>query len=258
MWAQFHRAGSTPALAAGVFLGKSPRRQLAHLLHCVTTRESRNPGCNDTQEVDAMQTLPELPYGLDALEPHISRETMDYHYGKHHRGYVDKLNALIQDTDFEPMSLEAIIQTTGSSTGRQGSIFNNAAQAWNHTFYWQCLTPRACTPGVAASEAIHAQYGSVEEFRRQFTRTALTTFGSGWAWLVGGNDGRLEIVSTNNADTPLTGDRMPLLTCDLWEHAYYIDYRNARAEYVAAFWKVLNWDFLETNIRQYHRSMNAA
>ena len=205
-----------------------------------------------------MHKLPELPYGLDALEPHISRETMDYHYGKHHRAYVTKLNGLIQDTDLEHLSLEAIIRATGSSTGRPDPIFNNAAQAWNHAFYWQCLTPRACTPGVAAVAAIKPQFGSVEEFRRQFTEVAMSTFGSGWAWLVGDNDGKLEIVSTSNAETPLTGDRIPLLTCDLWEHAYYIDYRNARAEYVTAFWKVFNWDFLETGIRQYQQSRNAA
>jgi len=205
-----------------------------------------------------MHKLPELPYGLDALEPHISRETMDYHYGKHHRAYVNKLNGLIQDTDLEHLSLEAIIRATASSTGQPDPIFNNAAQAWNHAFYWQCLTPRACNPGVAAAEAINAQFGSIEEFRRQFTQVALNTFGSGWAWLVGDNDGKLEIVSTSNAETPLTRDRIPLLTCDLWEHAYYIDYRNARAEYVNAFWKVLNWDFLETNIRQFQQSRNAA
>jgi Fe-Mn family superoxide dismutase len=205
-----------------------------------------------------MHKLPELPYGLDALEPHISRETMDYHYGKHHRAYVNKLNGLIQDTDMEHLSLEAIIRATASTIGQPSPIFNNAAQAWNHAFYWQCLTPRACTPGVAAAAAIKAQFGSVEEFRRQFTQVALDTFGSGWAWLVGNNDGKLEIVSTSNAETPLTGGRIPLLTCDLWEHAYYIDYRNARAEYVTAFWKVLNWDFLETSIRQFQQSRNAA
>ena len=205
-----------------------------------------------------MHKLPELPYTLDALEPYISRETMDYHYGKHHRGYVNKLNKLIQGTDLEPMSLEAIICAPRSLTGRPGPIFNNAAQAWNHAFYWRCLTPHACTPGDATSEAINAQFGSLEEFRRQFTRMALNTFGSGWAWLVGDNAGGLEIVSTSNAGTPLTGNRIPLLTCDLWEHAYYIDYRNARAEYITAFWKVLNWDFLETSIRQFQQSRNAA
>ena len=205
-----------------------------------------------------MHKLPELPYGLDALEPHISRETMDYHYGKHHRAYVTNLNGLIQDTDLEHLSLEAIIRATGSSTGQPDPIFNNAAQAWNHAFYWQCLTPRACNPDVAAAAVINAQFGSVEKFRHRFTEAAMNTFGSGWAWLVGDNDGKLEIVSTSNAETPLTGDRIPLLTCDLWEHAYYIDYRNARAEYVTAFWKVLNWNFLETGIRQYQQSRNAA
>jgi len=205
-----------------------------------------------------MHKLPELPYGLDALEPHISRETMDYHYGKHHRAYVTNLNGLIKDTDLEHLSLEAIIRATGSSTGQPDPIFNNAAQAWNHAFYWQCLTPRTCSPGVAAAAAINAQFGSVEKFRQRFTEAAMNTFGSGWAWLVGDNDGKLEIVSTSNAETPLTGDRIPLLTCDLWEHAYYIDYRNARAEYLTAFWKVLNWNFLETGIKQYQQSRNAA
>lgn len=205
-----------------------------------------------------MYQLPELPYGLDALEPHISRETMDYHYGKHHRAYVSKLNELIRNTDLEHLPLEVIIRATAPLTGRPSPIFNNAAQAWNHAFYWQCLTPRACTPGVAAAQAINAQFGSVEDFRHQFTRVALSTFGSGWAWLIGNNNGKLELVSTSNAETPLTRDRIPLLTCDLWEHAYYIDYRNARAEYMTAFWKVLNWDFLETNIRQFQQSRHAA
>ena len=205
-----------------------------------------------------MHELPKLPYSLDALEPHISRETLDYHYGKHHRAYVNKLNELIRNTDLEHLPLEAIIRATAPLTGRPSPIFNNAAQAWNHAFYWQCLTPRACTPGVAAAQAINAQFDSVEEFRQQFTQVALNTFGSGWAWLIGNNDGKLEIVSTSNAETPLTRDRVPLLTCDLWEHAYYIDYRNARAEYVTAFWKVLNWDFLESSIREFQQSKNAA
>lgn len=205
-----------------------------------------------------MHELPKLPYSLDALEPHISRETLDYHYGKHHRAYVNKLNELIRNTDLEHLPLEAIIRATAPLTERPSPIFNNAAQAWNHAFYWQCLTPRACTTGADAAQAINAQFGSVEEFRQQFTRLALNTFGSGWAWLIGNNDGKLEIVSTSNAETPLTRDRVPLLTCDLWEHAYYIDYRNARAEYVTAFWKVLNWDFLESNIREFQQSKNAA
>jgi len=205
-----------------------------------------------------MHKLPELPYSLDALEPHISRETMDYHYGKHHRAYVNKLNGLIQNTDLEHLPLEAIIRATARSTGAPSPIFNNAAQAWNHAFYWQCLTPRACIPGVAAAEAINAQFGSVEEFRHQFTQVALNTFGSGWAWLIGNNDGKLEIVSTSNAETPLTRDRIPLLTCDLWEHAYYIDYRNARAEYLAAFWEIVNWDFVAANFRHLQVASNAA
>jgi len=205
-----------------------------------------------------MHELPKLPYSLDALAPHISRETLEYHYGKHHRAYVNKLNELIRNTDFEHLPLEAIIRATAPLTERPSPIFNNAAQAWNHAFYWQCLTPRACTPGAEAAQAINAQFGSVEEFRQQFTRLALNTFGSGWTWLIGNYDGKLEIVSTSNAETPLTRNRIPLLTCDLWEHAYYIDYRNARAEYLTAFWKVLNWDFLESNIREFQQSKDAA
>jgi Fe-Mn family superoxide dismutase len=205
-----------------------------------------------------MHKLPELPYELDALEPHISRETMDYHYGKHHRGYVDTLNKLIQDTDFSELSLEAIIRATRPQTGRSSPIFNNAAQAWNHAFYWQCLTPHAPVQGDIAYREIAEQFGSIDAFREHFTRTALNTFGSGWAWLVIGKDGKLEIVATSNAETPLADARTPLLTCDLWEHAYYIDYRNARAEYVAAFWNVMNWDFLESNIRRFHQPKHAA
>jgi Fe-Mn family superoxide dismutase len=205
-----------------------------------------------------MHSLPELPYSLDALEPYISRETMDYHYGKHHRAYVNKLNEFVKDTDVEQLSLEATIRATQPLPGQSNVIFNNAAQVWNHTFYWQCLSPRTSSAGAAVTAAFNAQFGSVEVFQRCFTQTALNTFGSGWAWLVGGRDGKLEIISTSNADTPLLGDRLPLLTCDVWEHAYYIDYRNARAEYLSAFWNVVNWDFLEDNLAHLHESPNAA
>jgi len=205
-----------------------------------------------------MHRLPELPYGLDELEPYISRETMDYHYGKHHRAYVDKLNELARGTDLAHVSLEAVVRAARPSSGRSSPVFNNAAQAWNHGFYWECLTPRSATPGAAVTAAFNAQFGSVDEFRRRFTRVALGTFGSGWTWLVGSSDGKLDIVSTSNADTPITGDRVPLLTCDVWEHAYYIDYRNARAEYMAAFWNILNWDFVETNLTHLHEASDAA
>ena len=205
-----------------------------------------------------MHKLPELPCGLDELEPYLSRETMDYHYGRHHRAYIDKLNNLVRGTDYYNVSLEAVVRATHPSTGRSSPVFNSAAQAWNHGFYWECLTPRSSMPGAVITEALNAQFGSVEDFRRRFTQVALDTFGSGWTWLVGGNDGRLEIVSTGNAGTPITGDRVPLLTCDVWEHAYYIDYRNARAEYLAAFWNILNWEFVEANLRQLHAASHAA
>ncbi len=205
-----------------------------------------------------MHELPELPYSLDALEPYVSRETMDYHYDRHHRAYVDKLNELVKSTGLEHASLEDIIRATRPAPGGFNPIFNNAAQAWNHAFYWHCMSPGASIPGAVLSEAANARFGSVEGLRREFTRVALNTFGSGWTWLVGGADGGLEIVSTNDADTPLTQGKVPLLTCDVWEHAYYIDYRNARAEYLTGFWNVVNWNFVEANLRQLHAAANAA
>jgi len=205
-----------------------------------------------------MHTLPELPYSLDALEPYISRETLDYHYGKHHRAYVNKLNELIKGTDFEHMPLEAVVRATRSAPGTSIPVYNNAAQAWNHAFYWQCLTPSQTLPEPELQSTLDSHFGSLESFRKQFTHAAVSTFGSGWVWLVAGNNGGLEIVSTGNADTPLTQGRMPLLTCDVWEHAYYIDYRNARAEYLAAFWKIVNWDFVAANLRHSHSTSHAA
>jgi len=182
--------------------------------------------------------LPPLPYEMNALEPHISKETLEYHYGKHHKTYVDNLNNLIVNTEFADKDLEYIILHS------TGGIFNNAAQVWNHTFYWHCLTPK--NPAIPASlnQAIQKAFGSFEEFKTHFTKTALTTFGSGWAWLVKKQDGALDIVSTSNAQNPLTLQQKPLLTCDVWEHAYYIDYRNARANYVDHFWSLVNWDFV--------------
>ncbi len=188
-------------------------------------------------------TLPELPYAKTALAPHISAETLDYHYGKHHQTYVTNLNNLIPGTEFEKMALEEIIMKSS------GGIFNNAAQVWNHTFYWHSLSPQGgSAPTGALGDAINKTFGSFEEFKKTFTQTALTTFGSGWAWLVKNKDGSLAIVSTSNAACPLTAGQKPLLTCDVWEHAYYVDYRNARANYIAAFWNLVNWDFAAKNL----------
>ncbi len=187
--------------------------------------------------------LPALPYALDALAPHISPETLDYHHGKHHRTYVDKLNELIKGTRFERLSL---IETVRQATG---AMFINAAQAWNHAFYWQCLMPHAPgRPGSAVTKALSASFGSVDAFKEKFTQTALTTFGSGWIWLTRSHDGTLSIVSAANADTPVKGSDVPLLTCDVWEHAYYIDYRNRRADYLNAFWQVVNWDLVADSL----------
>ena len=181
--------------------------------------------------------LPALPYARDALAPHISAETIDFHYGKHHQLYVDNLNKLIPGTEFEGLPLKDIVRKS------QGGIFNNAAQVWNHTFYWNCLAPNAGgAPTGKLAEAIDKAFGSFQAFKDQFTQTALTTFGSGWAWLVQRPDGSLALVSTPNAATPLTGADTPLLTCDVWEHAYYVDYRNARAKYVEAFWNLVDWN----------------
>ncbi len=188
-----------------------------------------------------MHTLPELPYAKNALEPHISAETLEYHYGKHHQTYVTNLNNLIKGTEFENISLEDIIRKAS------GGLFNNAAQVWNHTFYWNCLSPQGGEPSGALADAIKRDFGSIETFKENFSKTAITTFGSGWAWLVKKTDGTLALESTSNAATPLTGENKPLLTCDVWEHAYYIDYRNARPKYVESFWNLVNWDFVAAN-----------
>ncbi|MBS3897048.1 Fe-Mn family superoxide dismutase [Silanimonas sp.] len=189
-------------------------------------------------------TLPALPYARDALAPHISAETIDFHYGKHHQAYLDNLNKQIAGTEFETLDLEAIIRKS------QGGMFNNAAQVWNHSFYWNCLAPGGGgEPKGKLAEAINAAFGSFAAFKEQFTQTALSTFGSGWAWLVQRPDGSLALVSTSNAATPLTGSDTALLTCDVWEHAYYVDYRNARAKYVEAFWNLVNWDFVARQMR---------
>lgn len=189
-------------------------------------------------------TLPALPYELNALEPHISKETLEFHYGKHHNTYVVNLNNLVQGTEFADKSLEEIVQTSN------GGIFNNAAQVWNHTFYWHCLSPNGGNePTGNLLTAIEKSFGSFAEFKTKFTQTAITTFGSGWAWLVKTTDGSLALQSTSNAATPLTDKAVtPLLTCDVWEHAYYIDYRNARPTYLDAFWNLVNWDFVAENL----------
>lgn len=186
--------------------------------------------------------LPPLPYEIDALEPHISKETLEFHYGKHHQTYVTNLNNLVAGTDSEGKSLEDIIKNSS------GGLFNNAAQIWNHTFYWNCLSPNGGgEPTGALAQAINDTFGSFAEFKEQFSKTAITTFGSGWGWLVKNSDGSLALTSTSNAGTPLTEDQTPLLTCDVWEHAYYIDFRNARPKYVETFWNLVNWEFASQN-----------
>ncbi|PKM01655.1 MAG: superoxide dismutase [Fe] [Gammaproteobacteria bacterium HGW-Gammaproteobacteria-7] len=188
--------------------------------------------------------LPALPYARDALEPHISAETIDFHYSKHHQTYVTNLNKLIEGTEFADKDLEAIVHAS------QGGMFNNAAQVWNHTFYWNCLKPNGGgEPTGKLAEAIDKAFGSFSQFKEQFSQTAITTFGSGWAWLVQREDGSLGLVSTSNAATPLTGPDTPLLTCDVWEHAYYIDYRNARPKYLEAFWNLVDWDAVAARLR---------
>ena len=188
--------------------------------------------------------LPALPYPQDALEPHISGETLEYHYGKHHKTYVDKLNGLAEGTDLANKTLEEVIRSS------EGGVFNNAAQIWNHTFYWNCLSPTGGgAPDGAVADAIDAAFGSFDAFKDEFTNSAVNNFGSSWTWLVKKADGGLAIVNTSNAGTPLTDEGVtPLLTVDLWEHAYYIDYRNARPKYMEAFWALVNWAFVNANL----------
>lgn len=184
---------------------------------------------------------PKLPWPEDALAPLISKETIAYHYGKHHAAYVANLNKLIKGTPYESMTLEEIVKKAP-----QGPLFNNAAQVWNHTFYWNCLAPNAGgEPTGALAEAIRKNFGSFAKFKEQFTKKALGLFGSGWAWLVRNPDGTLTIEAASNAATPLTEGKTPLLTCDVWEHAYYIDYRNRRPAYLDAFWKLVDWKAVE-------------
>ncbi len=188
-------------------------------------------------------SLPELPYSKDALAPHISTETLEFHYGKHHQGYVNKLNAAVEGTDMAEKSLEEIVKSAS------GGVFNNAAQVWNHTFYWHSLSPNGGgEPTGDIKAAIEKDFGGFDKFKEEFNKKAAGQFGSGWAWLVKTPQGKLEIATTANADTPLTTDNKALLTCDVWEHAYYIDYRNDRAKYLEHFWNLVNWDFANKNL----------
>jgi Fe-Mn family superoxide dismutase len=186
--------------------------------------------------------LPALPYPLDGLQPYISKETLEFHYGKHHQTYVTNLNNLIKGTEFESASLEEIVKKSS------GGVFNNAAQIWNHTFYWNSLSPKGGgAPSGALAAAIDKKWGSFDAFKEAFTKSAVGNFGSSWTWLVKKADGSLDIVNTSNAATPVTTADTPLITCDLWEHAYYIDYRNRRPDYLGAFWSLVNWDFASKN-----------
>ena len=186
--------------------------------------------------------LPPLPYAKDALAPHISAETLEFHHDKHHQTYVTNTNNLIKGTELEDAALEEIVKKSS------GGLFNNAAQVWNHTFYWNSLSPRGGgDPGGKLADAIKRSFGGFAQFKEEFNKIAVGTFGSGWAWLVQRPDGSLGIVSTSNAATPITGADRPLLTCDVWEHAYYIDYRNRRPDFVTAYWNLVNWDFASRN-----------
>jgi Fe-Mn family superoxide dismutase len=188
-------------------------------------------------------TLPPLPYAKDALQPTMSAETLEYHYGKHHQAYVTNLNNLIKGTEFENMPLEEIIKKS------QGGVFNNSAQVWNHTFFWNCMKPNGGgAPTGKVADAINAKWGSFDKFKEEFQKSAVGNFGSGWTWLVKKADGSVDIVNTSNAGTPLTTSDKALLTVDVWEHAYYIDYRNARPKFVEAWWNLVNWDFVNQNM----------
>lgn len=190
--------------------------------------------------------LPPLPYDMAALAPHLSKETLEFHYGKHHKTYLDKLNAALPGTKYEKMSIDEVVR---ASIG-EPKVFNNAAQTWNHTFYWNGLSPRGGgEPRGAMADAVKTAFGSHADFVKKFSETAANVFGSGWTWLVKKPDGSLDVVPTKGAGNPMTEKMKPLLTCDVWEHAYYIDYRNARPKYVEAFWKLVNWEFVEKNLQ---------
>jgi superoxide dismutase, Fe-Mn family len=199
------------------------------------------PRCHKKETTMTFE-LPALPYEKNALEPHISSETLEYHYGKHHQAYVTKLNELIEGTDDANKSLEAIIKTS------TGTLFNQAAQAWNHTFFWHCLSPSGGgEPSGLLAEAINTKFGSFDRFKSAFNTKAVGNFGSGWTWLIKSLDGGLDIINTDDADTPIARDQIPLLTIDVWEHAYYLDYQNARPKYLDAVWNVINWEFAAQN-----------
>ena len=187
--------------------------------------------------------LQALPYARNALEPHMSTETLDYHYGKHNQTYITKLNGLIEGTDDANKSLEDIVRSAS------GAVFNNAAQAWNHNFFWQCMSPNGGDePTGAAKDAIEKEFGSFDAFKKEFNEKAANNFGSGWTWLIKKADGSIAIANTSNAENPLTGSDKAVLTIDVWEHAYYLDHRNSRPDYLAAFWKLVNWDFVNENL----------
>lgn len=191
-------------------------------------------------------TLPELPYALDALEPVISKETLEYHYGKHHQAYITNLNGLIAGSDFENMPIEDIVARADA-----GPLFNNSAQSYNHTFYWHGMAAPKGTdnaPTDQVEQAIKESFGDFEAFKTQFSEIAIKHFGSGWAWLLKNKDGRLEMKGMHDADTPIKDGDTPLLALDVWEHAYYIDYRNKRPDYITAFWQVVNWSFVEKQL----------
>ncbi|XPV70259.1 MAG: superoxide dismutase [Halarcobacter sp.] len=187
--------------------------------------------------------LMKLPYELDALEPYMSKETLEFHYGKHHQTYVTKLNGLIEGTKYEALPLEDIIKDS------DGGVFNNSAQVFNHDFFWKGLTPNGSEMPSEVESLLNEAFGSVDKFKEIFTNTAVNHFGSGWAWLVKDKNGKLEVVATPNAETPITEGLTPILTCDVWEHAYYIDTRNARPKYLENFWKLVNWDFVAQNLK---------
>jgi Fe-Mn family superoxide dismutase len=193
-----------------------------------------------------MIELPKLPYKRDALEPHISQKTIDFHYGQHHAAYVKNLNNLIENSKFENMQLEDIIKNS------EGAIFNNAAQVWNHTFYWHCMTPeKSCQPQALLLKTIERDFGSFDNFKQMFIKQAATLFGSGWLWLVCDKEGKLSLLQTSNAETPITNNELrPLLVCDVWEHAYYLDQQNLRLAYLNEFWQIINWKFVEKKLAE--------
>jgi len=215
----------------------------------LTSRPNASFLSNSSQEqVPSIFKLPPLPFAENALEPYISARTIGFHYGKHHQAYTDNINKLVQNTEFAKLSLEDIIKVTASDSSK-ASIFNNAAQAWNHTFYWKSMKANGGgSPGKKLADRITASFGSFDNFKKEFMEAAASLFGSGWVWLVA--DGNtLKIVKTGNADNPLSKGQIPLLTIDVWEHAYYLDYQNRRKDYIATFIDhLINWDFAEENL----------